>query len=262
MADGSVTIGVSLDTTQFIHSIELLEDRVTGLGASLSTAVTNAVSGEKFYKSIENAYKIISSSAVEYSTAFKSAFTDAVDETIAYFETAPWSSGGKTVANGLADGIESAIPRVTAAMSHLLSAASAEFTASWNKIGQNIAAGISSGITDGTKDVEKSATQLSKYTGDAFKKYYQISSPSALMRDEVGVMIARGIADGITDGSSFVSSALSSVYSATDGMHPKTVASSDNRRTLTQNIYLRDGDASPYRTAKRIKRESEAMFRL
>ena len=40
------------------------------------------------------------------------------------------------------------------------------------------------------------------------KDVFQIRSPSAKMRDEVGVMLSRGIAEGIFAGSSYIENAL------------------------------------------------------
>ena len=90
----------------------------------------------------------------------------------------------------------------------------------------------------------------------AVKEYYRISSPSGLMRDEVGVMISRGIAEGIVSGSSYVSSAMEKVYPT--GVKQKESVSGGG---VTQNIYLRENEQSPYLTAKRIRKESEAVFR-
>lgn len=263
MADGSVIISVSLDTTQFIHSIELLESRVSGLGGSMSSSLSGAFAGKDFYTSVENAFSNIIGNASNAAVSVKTSLTSAIDEALAYFEAAPWADAGNTAASGLASGITDSSPLITAAVSGLMTQISAAFAQGWYSIGQNIAAGIAGGITDGIQDVTNSAVNLADKTKNTLKNYYQIASPSALMRDEIGVMISRGIADGITAGSSFVSAAFSSIYGAEDfGALRGSRTQNDNSRSLTQNIYLRDGDSSPYRTAKRIKRESEAIFRI
>lgn len=78
------------------------------------------------------------------------------------------------------------------------------------------------------------------------------------MRDEVGVMISRGIADGILSGVGYIGGAVEAVGQSTERVRISDGIRSGN---VTQNIYLRDSDNSPYRTARRIKRESEAIFR-
>ena len=81
------------------------------------------------------------------------------------------------------------------------------------------------------------------------------------MRDEVGVMISRGIAEGILSGASYVNGAIAEVYGTREFGHNAS-SSGGMQGNVTQNIYLRDDDVSPYRTARRIRRESEAIFRL
>ena len=95
-------------------------------------------------------------------------------------------------------------------------------------------------------------------TENAVREHFKINSPSALMRDEVGVMISRGIAEGITDGAGFIGRAVDGVYAG----YGEKLTAVQNGGSVTQNIYLRDSDTSPYQTARRIRRESEAAQRL
>lgn len=71
----------------------------------------------------------------------------------------------------------------------------------------------------------------------------------------------RGMAEGMireagTVGRDFVSGMTESGNSF--GGRPAAAGN----RVLTQNIYLRENDPSPYQTARAIRRESEAMLRL
>ena len=72
-------------------------------------------------------------------------------------------------------------------------------------------------------------------------------------------MISRGIAQGIAQGASEVGVTLGA-DSGPAAAQARQVGEAA-KGSLTQNIYLRDEDSSPYRTARRIRRESEAMFR-
>ena len=93
----------------------------------------------------------------------------------------------------------------------------------------------------------------------AVKAYCAVQFPTAQMYNEVGGMISRGIAEEILSGTGFINGA-----SETFGRSGSRVRGTDTLsggRNVTQYIYLRDSDASPYRTARRIRRESEVIFR-
>ena len=260
MADGSVIIGVSLDTTMFYRSIELIESRINGLGGSMSTSLSSAFSGEQLFASVDNAFRRISSSAMIHFGEVYGTISAAADNSTSYFSSAPWSESGAAAAAGIASGMTLGFPLISSAVSALLSKISLEFSSGWKAIGQNISSGIAEGILSAAPTVTDAAKKVAVDTSDTIKGHYRISSPSALMRDEVGVMISRGIAEGITSGASFIGNALSSVYGATGSAYRASPADSGRSGSLTQNIYLRDSDFSPYRTAKRIRRESEAIF--
>jgi len=140
------------------------------------------------------------------------------------------------------------------------SAAEALGRGGWASVGAEMMRGIASGIYEAGAEVIAAIGSVSRQTEEAVKEYYAIRSPSALMRDEVGVMISRGIAEGILSGAGFVSGAMESVGRDADRVR-LTEGASGGGRSVTQNIYLRDSDASPFKTARRIRRESEAIFR-
>lgn len=142
----------------------------------------------------------------------------------------------------------------------LLSAAEMFADGGWSSVGADIVAGIASGIYAAESEAAAAIRAVAQHTETAVKDYYAIRSPSALMRDEVGVMISRGIAEGILSGAGFVSGAMESVGRSAGRVHMAESGSAGGR-SVTQNIYLRDSDSSPYKTARRIRRESEAAFR-
>jgi len=215
MADGSVTIGVVLDTAAFAASIAAMQGQLSAMALSAASMFVNS----------------------------------------------GWAEAGQLAASAMAGGITAGGGMVAAAVQSVSQAALAAFdSGGWSSVGANIMSGIASGIYAAGAEVIAAINTVSRNTEEAVKEYYAIRSPSALMRDEVGVMISRGIAEGILSGAGFVSGAMESVGRGADRVR-LTEGASGGGRSVTQNIYLRDSDASPYRTARRIRRESEAIFR-
>ena len=144
-------------------------------------------------------------------------------------------------------------------------AAAAAFSeGGWHSIGANMISGVAAGVRAAGAEVVSAIRAVSRDAEEAVKSYYKIQSPSALMRDEVGVMISRGIAEGILAGGGAVEYALSGLVPADAGGRGASRGSAEGNGTgrgIVQNIYLRDSDSSPYRTAKRIRKESEAARR-
>lgn len=259
MADGSVVIGVSLDTTNFTRSIELIESRVKGLGSLMSYTLSSSLSGEQFYTSVTSAFERIASSV---STSFSGVFstvTDAASNAVTTFEDGAWEGAGLSASTGISEGMLAGYQAISSAASSIMQKIKEEFSSGWFEIGRNVSAGIASGIAAGEDDVAEAADRVATGTVNTLKKHYMISSPSALMRDEIGVMISRGIAEGITEGASYINAALNDVYSSDRALSGRE-RESTRQNNLTQNIYLRDTDYSPYKTAKRIRRESEAIL--
>lgn len=133
-------------------------------------------------------------------------------------------------------------------------------TGVWEAVGEDMMAEMASGISSAGTEVLAAIRSVAKQAETAVKEYYDIRSPSGLMREEVGVMISRGIAEGILSGAGFVNRALETVGAGAERIR-RTENGAAGNRSVTQNIYLRDSDSSPYKTARRIRRESEAMFR-
>lgn len=133
-------------------------------------------------------------------------------------------------------------------------------TDAWEAVGEDMMAGMASGILSAEAEVLAAIRSVAKQAETAVKEYYDIPSSSGLMREEVGAMISRGIAEGILSGAGFVNRALETVVAGAERIR-RTENGAGGNRSVTQNIYLRDSDSSPYKTARRIRRESEAMFR-
>ena len=102
-------------------------------------------------------------------------------------------------------------------------------------VGSRMWEGLKSGLSkafDGVKE-------LGGKIVDRFKDAFDINSPSRVMRDEVGIMLARGMADGIAAGQRYVDAAVSQMIPTTsvDFAHSaigKSSAASINASMLGQ----------------------------
>ncbi len=260
MADGSVTIGVVLDTAAFSASVAAVQGQIGSLAANINQSLASAFSGMTIDASLTAAIANLAGGITGASAGVVQAMSALALSSTAAFTENGWAEAGLASANLLAGGISSGGSAVSAAAQSIARSATASFdNGSWSSIGSNMMSGIAEGIYAAGAEVVAAIRAVSAEAEEAVKEYYAIRSPSALMRDEVGVMISRGIAEGILSGRDFVSGAMDSVGRSADRVH--ITEGTSGSRSVTQNIYLRDSDASPYRTARRIRRESEAIFR-
>ena len=261
MADGSVTIGVVLDTAAFSASVSAVQGQISGLAAGINQSLAAAFSGTTIDASLTAAVANLAAGITAASAGVVASMTALAGSAGDAFINGGWTEAGMGAVSAIAGGILSGGSAVTAAVRSIAESASAAFdNDSWSAVGTDMMSGIAAGISAAGAEVVAAINSVARGAEDAVKEYYAISSPSALMRDEVGVMISRGIAEGILSGAGFVSGAMESVGRNADRVR-MTEGASAGGRNVTQNIYLRDSDASPYRTARRIRRESEAIFR-
>ncbi len=263
MADGSVTIGVVLDTAAFSASVAAVQGQITGLAAGINQSLATAFSGVTIDASLVAAIANLAAGVLAASGNVEAAMqTVAGASTAAFVGSGGWTEAGAGAVGAIAGGMLSNGGAVAAAVQSVAQAAAASFsTGAWSSIGSDMMAGIASGIREAGGEVVSAIHQVAGEAESAVKEYYDIRSPSGLMRDEVGVMISRGIAEGILSGAGFVRSAMDTVGGQAERIRRGGGDISGGARAVTQNIYLRDSDASPYKTARRIKRESEAVFR-
>ena len=235
--DGSVTIGVGLDLASFTESLASLESELSAVGPRIVSALTASLGGDRLVSVVAGA-----------AAACVSAFAGA-----------GWEGAGASAAESLAAGVGSGAAAVTQAVSSVAQQAAGAFSGGgWTGIGAAMKQGVAEGVRAAGSEVTAAIRAVSAEAEAAVKSYYAIASPSRLMRDEVGVMISRGIAEGILEGAPAVREAMNGAWHGGESMR---LPAQDGSRSVTQNIYLRDTDASPYRTARRIRKESEAMFR-
>jgi hypothetical protein len=230
------------------------------MAADINQSLNGAFSGAAVDASLTAAIANLAGSVAASSAGVVQAMASLASSASAAFAAGGWTEAGMTSANLLAGGITSGGGAVASAVQAISRTASAAFdNSSWYGIGNSMMSGIAAGIYAAGAEVSAAIRSVSAEAEEAVKTYYDIRSPSGLMRDEVGVMISRGIAEGILSGSEFVRGAMDSVGRGADRVRMTDGASGG--RSVTQNIYLRDSDVSPYRTARRIRRESEAIFR-
>ncbi len=260
--DGSVTIGVSLDTSSVLSALTSLETRVEAFGIGLGDALVNPVLNANLSAVVISAVEGMASAVISGSAMVYDAMTALGQGAASLFSSVPWRSTGEGAVSTMAAGMDSASGMLYSAAERGASAAAGAFAAgAWQRVGYNIMSGVADGIYSAGGEVVRAIEKVAYDAEHAVKEYYEISSPSGLMRDEVGVMISRGIAEGILSGSSYVSAAMEGVSAMSSRLRGTYGDGTDGTRALTQNIYLRDSDSSPYFTAKRIRKESEAVFR-
>ena len=261
MADGSVTIGVALDTAAFSASVAGIQGQISAMAANVNQTLATAFSGASIDSSLITAISSLAAGITAASAGVVSAMSSLANAATEAFANAGWAGAGSAASEGIASGVSSGAGAVLSTVQSISQSAIAAFSSgSWSSIGSQMMSGIAAGIYAAGAEVVAAINAVASQAEAAVKAYYDIQSPSALMRDEVGVMISRGIAEGILSGAGFVNREMESVGRGADRVRFSETGTAGTR-SVTQNIYLRDSDASPYKTARRIKRESEAIFR-
>lgn len=100
----------------------------------------------------------------------------------------------------LASGLLQAIPKLLAALPKIISGIKDGFgKVNWGEVGMNIIKGIAEGLAGAASQLAQAAANAAGNALNWVKDKLGIHSPSRVFRDQVGVMIGRGIALGITD---------------------------------------------------------------
>lgn len=109
-------------------------------------------------------------------------------------------AAGVQINVALVNGMLSAIGQLISAVPSVIGALVSAFGSMLGQfvsIGGNIIAGIGSGILNGITGLVGTAIEACKSLTDKVKDFFGIHSPSHLMRDEVGVMLIKGIEVGM-----------------------------------------------------------------
>ncbi|TCF05141.1 phage tail protein [Bifidobacterium longum subsp. longum] len=105
---------------------------------------------------------------------------------------------GVKILVALANGLASAIPQLIAQIPAIVRSIWNGFTSvNWGEVGMNIITGIASGVTSAAGKLVDAAVNAAKDALNWVKDKLGIHSPSRVFRDQVGVMIGRGMAEGI-----------------------------------------------------------------
>lgn len=115
----------------------------------------------------------------------------------------------------LASGLVSAIPQLVGKIPSIISSIKNAFTGvDWGSVGLNIIRGIASGVASAAGELVNAAVNAAKNALDWVKSKLGIHSPSRVFRDQVGVMIGRGMALGIDDSAAVVNRSMDSLVSS------------------------------------------------
>lgn len=145
----------------------------------------------------------------------------------------------------------------------------------WKELGTNIIDGIKTGISNAAHKIVEAAKDAANRALQAAKDALGIQSPSRVFRDQVGVMIARGMALGITDGVPLVERAMDDLTDITTADMLSTVrigtrGGSSGTGTdgagympivqFTQNVYSRAQSAAELMQEARYQAEMAVLM--
>lgn len=109
----------------------------------------------------------------------------------------------------LAGGLAKAIPQLISQIPAIVRSIWNGFTSvNWGEVGMNIITGIASGVTSAAGKLVDAAVNAAKDALNWVKDKLGIHSPSRVFRDQVGVMIGRGMAEGIDQSQRIVNRSL------------------------------------------------------
>ena len=112
-----------------------------------------------------------------------------------------WASFGRAIIQLLVNGVKALASSIPSALRSIAgSAARAFISFSWSGTGRQIINGIASGIRNAAGTIIEAAKGAAKRAFEAAKNFLGIKSPSRLFRDEVGKMMAEGMAVGFDEG--------------------------------------------------------------
>lgn len=118
----------------------------------------------------------------------------------------------------LAAGLIKAIPQAVAAIPQVISGIKEKFSSfDWGELGLNIIKGIATGISNAGHYIMDAALGAAKGAFDTVKSFFGISSPSKLMRDQIGRFIPAGIAEGILSNEGVITDAMKDITDLTSG---------------------------------------------
>ncbi len=107
---------------------------------------------------------------------------------------------GVEIVGKLVEGLIQAIPKIVAAIPQLIAAIVEGFTGKdWKSVGSDVINGIINGIKNGIGALKDAVKDAAGRALDAAKSFLGINSPSKVFRDQVGAMMAEGMAEGFEE---------------------------------------------------------------
>lgn len=195
-----------------------------------------------------------------------------------FFKGIDWANLGSEAINLIAGALNAAFTTIPGILLDIANDAwNAFVNVDWYDVGSRVIEGIANGISAGIGWIKDKAAEAARAALDKAKDILGISSPSRVFRDEVGLMIGRGMALGIDDSESYVDKAISALNTElNDGigaidmpaieMAPTAVVKGKNAMSdgkvvyITNNIQV-DGAESPESYAHRLVQELELEMR-
>lgn len=260
MADGSVIIAAQLDTAPFLAQINALEGTLASLAGRMEAQVAAAVASSGVDTAMASIADSIGASLTGMADTAAQAGAEAANAALAGYQTGDFAGTGIVSGMALLSGFSGGASGITAVAADLAAKVRAAFSGNWFGIGAAMMNGVAEGIRAAGAEVVAAIVTVSNEVMAAAKDFYGIASPSAKMRDEVGVMLSRGMAEGIWEGGSYIREALAEMLA----LSQSPVRPADPGVTggsVVQYITLRQNDPTPYETARAIRRESEALLR-
>lgn len=120
---------------------------------------------------------------------------------IDFFKSVDWLGAGSKVIGIVINGISSVAGKVADKLKSIGEDAWDAFCdINWFDLGSNVISGIVDGLRAGVDWIKDAARDVAQRAKDAAESLLGISSPSKVFRDEVGLMISKGLAIGIDKG--------------------------------------------------------------
>lgn len=122
-------------------------------------------------------------------------------ESVNLFKSIDWNGVGRFVIDVMKNGIQVLFHDIPNALLNIGKNAVNSFKSiDWLGLGKNIINGIINGLKENASKVVDTIVNIGQNALDAIKNFFGISSPSKVFRDQVGKMMAQGIAIGFEKG--------------------------------------------------------------
>lgn len=182
--------------------------------------------------------------------------------------------GGEMIAE-LIKGIGGAIPDVVEKIGEVVIQAKDAFLEyDWIQLGKDIIGGIAEGILGATGSVLNAIGEVASGALEKGKEFFDINSPSKVMRDQIGQWIPKGIAVGIKENVNAVEDAMNELTLHTSGKIQRTLltdvsgmAAFQSGKDMTysngytQNIYISSPkELNPSEVARQTRNANRQMI--